>query len=82
MRPFASASYVFQGDIDTQATASFVALPGATFALQGTQPLDYARLTGGLAIDLGFGDLVLRGDALLGEEREATEFAGALRIPF
>lgn len=82
VRPFASASYVFQGDLDTRTDANFVALPGATFTLQGTQPADYARLAGGLAFDLGFGDLVLRGDALLGEEREALEFAGALRIPF
>ncbi|MEL7730612.1 autotransporter outer membrane beta-barrel domain-containing protein [Citromicrobium bathyomarinum] len=82
VRPFASASYVFQGEIDTPVTASFVALPDATFALQGTQPEDYTRLTGGVAFDLGFGELTLRGDALLGEDREALDFAGGLRIPF
>lgn len=82
VRPFASVSYVFQGDLDTRTSANFVALPGATFTLQGAQPQDYARLEGGLAFDLGFGDLILRGDALLGEDREALEFAGTLRIPF
>ena len=82
IRPFAAASYVFQGDLDTRTNANFVALPGATFTLQGTQPEDYARLKGGIAFDLGFGDLVLSGDALLGEDREAYEASGALRIPF
>lgn len=52
VRPFASASYTYQGGAGTDRTASFLG-GGDEFTLQGVDPDGYGLVSGGVSSDLG-----------------------------
>ena len=61
VRPFAGASYIFQGDVGSTRTERFV---GGTqnFVVEGVDPGESIKAASGVAADVGSGTSFLRGD--------------------
>lgn len=81
-RPFAEASYVFQGDVNSDRRVSYLGDPSNSFRLRGVDPEGYARLGAGINADFYGANFSLRGSYLTGGGNKAGEVAGAITFRF
>ncbi|MBM6575965.1 autotransporter outer membrane beta-barrel domain-containing protein [Microvirga sp. SRT01] len=81
-RPFAEASYVFQGNVGNDRQVSFLGDRANSFRIEGVDPDGYARIGAGLMADLYGANFSLRGSYLTGGGNRAGEVSGAVTFRF
>jgi uncharacterized protein with beta-barrel porin domain len=81
VRPFAEASYIFQGDVDGTRTERFVGGTG-NFVVEGVDPGDSIKGAIGVAADVGSGTVFLRGDYSSGGQQQVGSVRGGLLFTF
>lgn len=81
IRPFAEASYIFQGDVGSRRSMGFV---GGTqnFVVEGVDPGRSINAAIGVATDVGSGTLFLRGDYHSGGRQQVGSLRGGLLFTF
>ena len=81
IRPFAEASYIFQGDVGSDRRTSFVGGTGE-FTLKGVDPTDSIKGAVGVAADVGSGTIFVRGDYHSGGQQQVGSVRGGLIFTF
>jgi hypothetical protein len=81
VRPFAEASYIFQGDVGGTRSERFVGGAG-NFVVEGVDPASSIKGAIGVAADVGNGTLFLRGDYSSGGRQQVGSVRGGLLFTF
>jgi hypothetical protein len=82
IRPFAEASYLFQGDVGSDRQMSFVGGNGENFTVNGVDPDHSIKGAVGVAVDVGSGTLFVRGDYHAGGDQQVGSVRGGLLFTF
>ena len=82
IRPFAEASYLFQGDIGSDRQMRFTGGSGQNFTVVGVDPDHSIKGAVGVAVDVGAGTLFVRGDYHAGGDQQVGSVRGGLLFSF
>jgi hypothetical protein len=82
IRPFAEASYVFQGDVGSDRDLRFIGAAGQSFAVEGVDPQDAIKGALGVAADIGPSTVFIRGDYRSGGDQQVGSVRGGLLFTF
>jgi uncharacterized protein YhjY with autotransporter beta-barrel domain len=82
IRPFAEASYVFQGDVGSDRRMSLVGGNGQVFTVDGVDPDHAVKGAVGVAFDVGSGTMFVRGDYHAGGGQQVGSVRGGLLFAF
>ncbi len=82
LRPFAEASYIFQGDVGSERRLSFIGNPSGVFTSVGVDPSDSIKGAIGVAADIGLGTAFIRGDYHSGGDQQVGSVRGGLLFSF
>jgi mRNA degradation ribonuclease J1/J2 len=82
IRPFAEASYLFQGDIGSDRQMRFTGGSGQNFTVVGVDPDHSIKGAVGVAVNVGAGTLFVRGDYHAGGDQQVGSVRGGLLFSF
>lgn len=82
LRPFAEASYIFQGDVGSDRRVALASGTGQGFTVEGVDPGRSIRGAIGVAADVGGGTVFLRGDYHSGGRQQVGAVRGGLLFNF
>jgi len=82
LRPFAEASYIFQGDVGSDRRVTLASGTGQAFTVEGVDPGRSIKGAIGVAADVGGGTVFLRGDYHSGGRQQVGSVRGGLLFTF
>lgn len=82
IRPFAEASYIFQGDVATDRQVAFLGDRTTSFSLEGVRPRDHIKAAVGVTADIGLITLFGRADYASGGQQQVGSVRGGVLVRF